>query len=304
MTQQRKNVGASVRDRLLQLARNRREDFQLVLLRYANERLLYRLSQTPHAAHFVLKGATLFTIWTEKPHRATRDLDLLGTGRRDAAAIREVFAETLAVTGPDDGVRFDSRTVVIQPIAANRDFGGHRVLLRAHVTTAEVRLQIDIGFGCPVTPGPVTVELPSLLGFPAPRVLAYPRETVVAEKLEAMVKRGLANSRMKDFHDVAMLAEQFAFAGPILLQAVRATFASRQTAIPTSDPTALTPAFYADPAKLMQWAGFVRKTGASGTTDLPHAAAAVKRFACPVFTAAGDAGNLFELHWPPGGPWS
>jgi predicted nucleotidyltransferase component of viral defense system len=187
------DVGASVRARLLGLAREQGEDFQLLLTRYANERLLFRLSASGHAQQFVLKGAALFALWTGKPHRATRDLDLLGFGDPGVAHVREVFTKVLAHDVVDDGVHFDLATLAVDLIRDDQEYGGVRAEVVARVTNARVRLQVDVGFGDAVTPEALVVEIPPLLDFPAPRLRAYPRETVVAEKLEAMVKLGMAN---------------------------------------------------------------------------------------------------------------
>ena len=232
MKQPPKDMGTSVRARLLNLAAARGEDFQLVLTRYANERLLHRLARSRHGGRFVLKGATLFTLWTGEPHRVTRDVDLLGFGDPSEAHIRSVFAEVLAVDVDDDGVRFDASSLEVGAIRQGQAYRGVRVLVVARVTTARVRLQVDVGFGDAITPQPVPVDLPALLDFEAPRLLAYPRETVIAEKLEAMVQRGLANSRMKDFYDLAVLARTFAFEGEVLARAIGATFERRGTPCP------------------------------------------------------------------------
>lgn len=204
MTKKPTNVGASVRARLLRLARERGEDFQLVLTRYASERLLYRLTSSRHASRFVLKGAALFTLWTGRAHRATRDLDLLGFGDSTEPHVRAVFADVLAGDVCDDGVRFDEDSLEVGPIREEQEYGGVRVVVIARIASAKVRLQVDVGFGDAVTPEAAMVEFPTLLDFPAPRLRAYPRETVVAEKVEAMVQLGLANSRMKDFYDLVI----------------------------------------------------------------------------------------------------
>ncbi len=230
------NVGASVRARLLRLARERGEDFQLVLVRYANERLLYRLSKSRHASRFVLKGATLFGVWTGAPHRATRDIDLLGSGNASESHIREVFAEVIALDVEDDGLELDVDSMNVGPIRDGQEYAGLRVVLNARLTSAQLRLQIDIGFGDVITPAAVTLEVPTLLDQPAPRLRVYPKETVIAEKLEALVQLGIANSRMKDFYDLAVLAESFEFEGESLVAAIRATFARRGTALPVGLP--------------------------------------------------------------------
>jgi len=227
-----KDIGVSVRARLLRLARERGEDFQLLLIRYANERLLYRLSESRHGPDFVLKGATLFTVWTGHAHRATRDLDLLAFGDPSEKRVRQIMAEILALDVEDDGVRFDADSLDVGPIREEQEYGGIRVVMTARVTTAKIRLQVDIGFGDAVTPDAVLVEVPPLLDFPAPRLRAYPRETVVAEKLETLVQLGLANSRMKDFYDLVVLSRMFEFDGELLTRAIRATFERRSTPVP------------------------------------------------------------------------
>lgn len=302
MTKSPKDIGASVRARLLRLARERGEDFQLVLTRYANERLLYRLASSEHASRFVLKGATLFTIWTGEPHRATRDVDLLGFGDPSEHHIRAVFADVIAVEVDDDGVRFDARMLEVGPIREEQDYGSVRVVLVAQVTSAKVRLQVDVGFGDAITPDAVNVDFPPLLDFPAPSLRAYPRETVVAEKLEAMVKLGQANSRMKDFYDLAVLSQTFAFEGELLVRAIAATFARRGTPLPAGLPVALTQEFTDDRMKTTQWSAFVRKSGAPPLGELRYVAATIARFVEePLFAAAGPT---FEKHWAPGGPWA
>ena len=296
------DVGASVRARLLGLARKQGEDFQLLLTRYANERLLFRLSASGHAQQFVLKGAALFALWTGKPHRATRDLDLLGFGDPGVAHVREVFSKVLAHDVVDDGVQFDLATLAVDLIREDQEYGGVRVEVVARVTNARVRLQVDVGFGDAVTPEALVVEIPPLLDFPAPRLRAYPRETVVAEKLEAMVKLGMANSRMKDFYDIAVLARSFAFDGELLTHAIRATFERRKTPLPTTMPVALTATFAEDSMKKTQWSGFVRKVGISGGESLSDTIAAVRGFVEAPLLAAAGAGPV-PKSWRAGKPW-
>ncbi len=181
-TKNPKNVAASVRGRLLHLAKERGDDFQLVLTRYANERLLYRLSVSEHAERFVLKGATLFTLWGGEPHRATRDVDLLGFGDPSQANLQSVFLEALEQPVVEDGIEFELDALVTGPIREDQSYGGVRIVVPARITSAQVRLQIDVGFGDAITPRPEEAELTVLLGFPAPQLRVYPRETVVAER--------------------------------------------------------------------------------------------------------------------------
>ncbi|HOX46046.1 MAG TPA: nucleotidyl transferase AbiEii/AbiGii toxin family protein [Myxococcota bacterium] len=297
-----KDIGASVRARLLRLAREQGEDFQLVLTRYANERLLFRLASSKHAGRFVLKGASLFTLWTGKPHRATRDLDLLGSGDPGEEHMRQVFAEVLALDVPDDGVRFDLGSLSVGLIREEQEYGGVRIEFVARVTNAKVRLQVDVGFGDAITPDATMVDFPALLDFPAPRLRAYPRETVVAEKLEAMVQLGMANSRMKDFYDLLVLARDFGFEGDLLVRAIRATFERRKTPLSMTLPVALTNTFAEDPTKKTQWSGFVRKAGVEDAGSLAETIRAVAAFAEMPLLAAAQGAPL-SATWLASGPW-
>jgi hypothetical protein len=296
-----KDIDASVRGRLLRIATDRGEDFQRVLTAYANERLLFRLAQSPHASRFVLKGAALFTVWTGRPYRMTRDVDLLGFGEPSAENVRRVFAEVLAMPVAD-GVRFDLKTLQAGLIREEQQYGGVRVELVARLTTAQVRLQIDVGFGDAITPEAVVVDYPALLDFAAPRLRAYPRETFAAEKFEAMVQLGMANSRMKDFYDLAILAREFDFEGQLLARAFRATFERRQTRLPSTRPVALTEAFSADPSKRTQWSAFTRKAGIENADDLSRTVTAIAGFVDVPLTAA-RTGEAITQRWKAGGPW-
>ena len=256
---QPRNIVASVRQRLTNLSRERGDDFQLVLTRYGLERLLYRLAQSPHAAQFVLKGAALFQLWTGQPHRSTRDIDLLGHGAPSPDRLRQVIHEVCELDVDDDGVTFLTDDIQAEQIKEDDEYQGIRLRIDARLGNARIPLQIDIGFGDVITPGPQEVTYPTLLDFPAPQLQAYPRVTVVAEKFQAMVKLGIANSRMKDFYDVWTLACQFEFDGPALAAAIRATFERRQTALPTATPLPLTSEFSSDRSKAIQWNAFLHK---------------------------------------------
>ncbi len=303
MTRPPRDIAASVRARLLNRARERGDDFQLVLARYLNERLLYRLSQSPHGSDFVLKGATVFAVWTGEPYRATRDVDLLGFGDPSEAHLRAVFQDVLTADVPDDGVWFRLDSLAAGPIRADQEYGGVRVTVESGVAAARVRLQIDVGFGDAITPEAVMEELPALLEFPPPRLRVYPRETVVAEKLEAMVTLGLLNSRMKDFYALTVLSRTFAFDGSLLQRAVRATFERRRTPLPTATPVALTEEFSGDAAKQTQWKAFCRKSGGTSVGELPAVVDEIKRFLGEPLLAA-SRGEGFERFWSVGGPWS
>lgn len=250
-----KNMGASVRARLMALSRERNQTFQLVLTNYVLERLLYRLSQTEHRHRFILKGATLLTKWFDDPLRPTQDLDLLGFGNDDPNEMVKTFQEICAVPF-DDGVIFDVEGVQIDRIREELEYGGLRIKTNATVDGARVRVVIDIGFGDAVEPGLVEMDMPVMLDFPAPHLRAYARETVIAEKFQAMVMLGRANSRMKDFYDIWVLSRTSEFTDDRLARAIAATFARRNTEIPSELPDALTPAFAADATKVQQWNAF------------------------------------------------
>ncbi len=277
-----KNIAASVKARLQNVAAQRGESFNLLLLRYGIERLLFRLSQSPYADRFLLKGAMLFVVWDEKTHRPTRDVDLLGFGPSEKADLTRVFQGVAAMPVVDDGIVFDPKSVQADEIREDNAYGGVRVRLMGKLGTAEIPVQIDVGVGDAVTPAPETATFPALLDFPAPQVRMYPVYTVVAEKFEAMVKLGIANTRMKDFHDVWFLSHRFEFEGPTLRRAIEATFARRQTNLSQS-PEAFTDAFANDPTKQVQWAAFLRRNGLSGITDqFSEVVAVIRKFIEPV----------------------
>lgn len=229
MGRESRNIGASVRARLLDRAREEETDYQILLIRYALERLLYRLSVSDQSERFVLKGAMLFAIWRDDPFRPTRDLDLLGHGNTDPASIAESIRSICSVAVPDDGVAFDVPAIEATPIRDEAEYAGVRVRTSATIAGARLPIQIDIGFGDPITPEAVEMEYPVLLDAPAPVLRAYPPATVVAEKVEAIVSIGVANSRMKDFYDLWMIAQIFAFEGSVLSRAIERTFERRRT---------------------------------------------------------------------------
>lgn len=298
-----RNVAASVRTRLMNCARERGEEFQLVLTRYGLERFLYRVSRSPHNQTFVLKGALLFSLWTKQTHRPTKDLDLLGYGELDDERIARVFREVCATQVEDDGLIFDPATVHAARMREGQNYEGLRVTCMARLERARIPLQIDIGFGDAITPAALEVEYPTLLDYPAPKLRAYPRETVVAEKYQAMVVLGIANSRMKDFFDLSILARTFAFTGDTLAAAIRATFERRKTELPSGVPLAWTPSFTEDSLKAQQWRGFLRKNHLSmEDIDLTGIGVLLQSFLLPP-TQAIRENSTFSQNWPAGGPW-
>jgi hypothetical protein len=254
------NRAASVRARLLNRAKAERADFNLMLTRYSLERLLYRLSVSPWADQFLLKGALLFDLWFDQPHRPTRDIDLLGFGPSELDHLIEVFQQ-VCTQPSDDGMIFDQSSVQAAPIRKEANYEGVRVTLIGTLDGARCSVQIDVGYGDAVTPGPELVQFPALLDdIAAPSLRAYPVYTVIAEKYEAIVSLGLANTRMKDYFDLWFLAAYADIDEPILQQAIQATFARRRTEVPKTAPTGLSDAFAASPIKLQQWRAFLSKS--------------------------------------------
>ncbi len=252
-------TAASIRQRLLDRAKARDENYQLLLDVYAVERLLYRLSISIFSNRFVLKGALLFALWFDAPHRPTRDADFLGLGSLGAEQLAVIVREICAVQ-LDDGVLYDIASIDVAPIRKEARYDGLRISLKALIGKARCSVQWDVGFGDAVNPAAEEVEYPTLLpGSPVPRLRVYPRETVFAEKLEAIAKLGLANSRMKDYYDLLALARENAMDETSLAQAIAATFARRDTPLPASLPVGLTGAFAHDPMKQTQWQAFLRK---------------------------------------------
>lgn len=286
MTKPPSNLAASVHRRLLDGARQRGEDFQFTLLRFGAERLLFRLCQSEFGDRFVLKGALLLLLWRDLLYRPTRDVDLEGFGDAAPEQLRSVFAAVCRHACPEDALVFDSESVEATPIRATQEYAGVRVTLTAHLGKARIPLQVDIGFGDAITPAPVVKDFPTLLPLPAPRLRTYPLETVVAEKFEAITRLGRANSRMKDFYDLDMLARRCEFDGELLTKAVKATFERRNAAMADLEEV-LVPDFYADTALEQRWRAYLRSMPASDQAPASLAAigTALLRFLAPLADA-------------------
>jgi len=296
------NLAASVRRRLLNWSRDHSEDF-LTLTRYAIERLLYRLSQSQYADRFVLKGALLLALWTRRLYRPTRDLDLLGYGESSQGALTSAFRELCSMNVEADGLVFDPHSVRVTEIREEEEYGGQRVQMVAMLGNARIALRVDVGFGDVVTPAAREVEYPTLLELPAPRLRAYPQETVIAEKLQAMVALGMTNSRMKDFYDVWMMSRELTFDGRVLARAIRRTFECRQTALPCATPVALTSAFALQPEKGVQWKAFLSRNGLEAdSAEFARIVADLHGFLMPPL-AAVVSGQGYDGTWHAGGPW-
>jgi predicted nucleotidyltransferase component of viral defense system len=254
-----RDLAASVRARLLHVAKAEQSDFNGVLVRYALERLLYRLSQSAHADRFLLKGAMLFTLWYDMPHRPTRDVDLLGFGASDLPSIEQTFRDIVSVV-VQDGIRFDPESVTAEEIRKEAGYAGARVFISAELAGARVKTQVDVGFGDAVTPGPVSAIYPVLLDdFPAPSLQTYPVYTVIAEKLHAITLLGMTNSRLKDYLDLSVLLEREVLDADILATAIAATFNRRAMPVPSELPIGLSDEFALDPSRQSLWRAFLNK---------------------------------------------
>lgn len=296
-----KNLPASIHQRLLNKARASGRPFNELLQYYAIERFLYRLAQSPYQDRFVLKGALIFAAWGAPLARPTRDVDLLAYTSNRVEAVVAIVQAICAQAVEPDGVAFDAKTVVGETIKEHADYQGVRVRFRGRLGRARVNMQVDLGFADIVSPNPEMVEYPSLLDLPRPRLKGYPRETMVAEKTQALVALGAINSRMKDFYDLWLLAHKFDFDGPALSKAIVGTFARRETAIPTELPEALEDEFAR--TKQSQWQAFLRT---SEVGEVPRDFATVlntlREFLWPVLSAIGEAKNM-QGAWHAAGSW-
>ena len=299
------NAPASIRSRLLRLAKNEGTEFELFLVRYACERFLYRLSMSEARERCILKGASLLALWMEEPYRATRDIDLLAFGENDEANVRSVMTTICNVSCPKDGLDFDISSLAVSEIRENQRYGGQRANLRAFLGTARIPVQVDFGFGDAVTPGPEEAQLPTLIDdMPAPFLQTYPQVSAIAEKFESMVQMGIRNSRMKDFYDIWALSETFAFRGTELQEAVARCFERRETHWTAEAPDALTPGFYSNSDMQERWLAYGRQGGllSSPPSAFEPVGERIRSFLGPVRDSI-LAGESFDMLWPAGGPW-
>jgi hypothetical protein len=297
------NIAASVTARLLKGAKEAGEDYQRLLTSFCFERFLYRLAMSSVQDRFVLKGAMLLRVWSDQPYRATRDLDLLRRGDASFDAILGAIRIVCATAVEPDGVTFNPDAARIEAIRAEDEYAGARTMLPTRCDTARLNLQIDTGIGDSVWPPPSLCIYPSLLDFPAPRVLAYPREVVVAEKLEAMVVLGNRNSRIKDFFDLRYLADHFEFDRGTLTEAIQRTFARRRTPIPADVPVALTDAYWKDASRPAQLRAFAKRAGLDASDVQEEAfAKLLGSFLNPILDDLRQQRRGAGV-WKPGGPW-
>jgi hypothetical protein len=295
------NLPASVHQLLLNKARHTHRPFNELLQYYAMERFLYRLSKSPYAARFILKGALMFTAWKLESYRPTMDIDLLGKTANQVESVMTIARAVCAQPVVPDGLVFNPATVKGARITENANYEGVRIRFQSNLGAARVTLQLDIGFGDVIVPAPQPIEYPTLLDFEAPRLRGYSKESIVAEKFESLVTLGVLNSRMKDFFDIWTLSRQFEFDGQTLGNAIAKTFSNRGTKI-VPEPIGLTAKFADDSTKKSQWRGFIRKSRLDASPDLADVIVAIASFLGPLATAL-SAGKSFRRKWTPPGPW-
>jgi len=303
MTREAHDRAASARARLLMRSRETGEAFDFLLQRYAAERFLYRLGASKYRNRFVLKGSMLFALWGGSVYRPTRDLDFTGYGSLEVEDVLYAFREICRLKVEDDGMVFDEMSLRADPIRDSAEYHGLRIKFEAKLGDARIHMQIDLGFGNAIEPGAVDARYPTLLDLPAPEIRAYPIEAVVAEKLHAMVILGEVNSRYKDFYDLYAVARQFAFDGTVLGRAIAATFERRRTTMQSDLPAALSPRFYADPARNTQWSAYLNRNHLPGVpADFGLVGEKLLSLLAPMWRSIA-AREIFNSSWPPGGPW-
>jgi len=296
------DLAASIRQKLLNYSRKKKEDFNYVITRYAQERLLYRLSKSVYADDFVLKGGLMLLVWEENPYRPTRDMDLLGYGESSSSRMIEVFKSICSMEFPDALV-FDIDSVEAKDIRGQQEYNGIRIKLKAFLQKALIPLQIDIGFGDTIFPKSEFNEFPTILNMPSPFLHTYSRYSFVAEKYEAMVKLGIANSRMKDFSDIWMMSKIYNFDGVATSKAIKSTFERRNTEIPLSLPVAFSKAFANDSVKNTQWLAFLERSRSITSPDiLGNLVIFIGGFLMEP-TLSCHSMLPFNKEWLPGGPW-
>lgn len=295
-----KNIPASIHDRLANEARKINRPFQELLEHFAMERFLYRLSISEHSDYFILKGALLLRVWDTPAARPTRDIDFLGHTSNSPGNITRMIREICdLVPEQDDGLICLTKSIKSEKIREDADYEGVRVRFEVLLGRAKIPMQIDVGFGDVIVPGAQAVVYPTILKFPAPNLKGYSRESVIAEKLEAMVKLGAINGRMKDFYDIWFMARHFDFDGLTLSKAVNSTFGHRGTKI-ESFPIALTPEFVASAE--VQWKAFLRRMKFNKILEFKEVVLVITEFSFPFFDSLNSDSSL-KMKWKAPGPW-
>jgi predicted nucleotidyltransferase component of viral defense system len=301
MGKETKNVVASVLARLRNSSKSSGAPFQQVLQQYAIERFLYRISKSKHAQGVILKGALLLKTIGIPSARPTMDIDMLRKGKADQASLTALVKDCATLDVEADGLTFLADSIVAEEITKDSEYKGTRILIDARMDNVRLKVQIDFGIGDVMVPGPRMIEYPVFLGSDTIQLLAYPIESAIAEKLQAMVELGNANSRMKDFYDVWVCSKHLDFDGSTLREAIDATFKNRETPVPAEEFEALSMAFVE--GHRVQWNAFVKKIGESELADtLGRIVGDLKIFAMPPLHSLAD-GEKFALQWKAGKVW-
>jgi predicted nucleotidyltransferase component of viral defense system len=292
------SITASVRDQLQTQARQSGRTFNEVLQYYGMERLLFRLSRSEFGRDFVLRGALAFFAWGVVLRRPTRDIDLRGYGRNSIAYAERVFRDVCRLRVEEDGVWFDPRLVMAERIIEDEAYAGIRVHIEGRLGKAQLHLQVNLGFSGELATEPEWLDYPTLLDMAGPRLRVYPLESFVADKFEAMVDLGLANSRLKDFYDVYVVSELFDVEGERMARAIAVAFRSRQTPLPEGVPQGLSVEFAKEKGGL--WWQFVQRVGDDEVPiELQEVMERLRGFLLPPAEAARSAA-AFGYHWQDG----
>lgn len=294
------NISASVHQRLLNAAKNTQRPFGEVLQYFAMERFLHRLSYSQYSDSFVLKGALLFRVWDVPDSRATKDIDFLAYVENSPKNIIAIIRDICSIEAPNDGLKFDPDTVSARTIKKDADYEGVRVNVRCLLGNAQICIQIDVGFGDLVHPDATLDNYPAILDMEAPSLRIYPKETVIAEKVEAMVHLGSLNSRMKDFYDVWKLSQQFDFRGGVLCESIKGTFRNRNTHVISFSE--LRAELLDSDNSGKQWIAFLRKSSLAGPEEFSQILQIIDMFMSPILTSVKDSVD-FDQQWMAPGPW-
>jgi len=296
------NVNLSIHNRLRNWSRENKLNHNFVMNRYACERLLYRLSISEYADQFILKGAMLFSIWSNESFRPTKDIDLLGFGEDSEERLRDIFQRVCLIKPQKpDGITFDAQNLTIEQIREPQEYQGKRIFVP--VTNSRIKVQIDVAFGDIITPAAIEIDYPSLLDMPAARLKAYNKETVIAEKLEAIVSLGIQNSRMKDYYDLLTMSFEYEFDGSLLRDAIASTFSRRKTKLPSDIPDGLNSELILTQGKKKQWDVFLKRSELDINIEFGEAISRICDFLTPLLNAAASK-KAFCKKWDSGGPWS
>lgn len=303
MKRQVANLPASVLDRLRNIAQQEGRPFQEILTLYGLERFLYRLSKSEFRDRFVLKGALVMLTWDGGINRSTRDMDFRAFVPADPEEIEKIIREICAVDGDADAVDFDRESIIVEPIIDQGDYPSFRARFQGRIDRTVLPVQLDISLSGVMIPEPEVIFYPTFLGHPKPKLRAYRVETIVAEKVEAMVQLGLVNTRMKDFYDLFTISNRFDLQASILDAAIRATFSDRQTGLDDS-PAGLSQSFVE--ANQDQWRAFLRRIGdpRSGKLDFDEVAERIRAFILPILKSAKGGSARVPGFWDPSSGWS